>query len=66
MISFLVFALLVVLACIIIIYVAELLIGLLPGPPAHIATIVRAVIILIALLVILERALPLLGQPRLL
>jgi hypothetical protein len=51
---------------VVLIYVLDLLLGMLPGAPVNLRTIVRIVIVLIALLVILERALPLLGQPRLL
>jgi hypothetical protein len=65
MIALLIFALLVVLVCVVLIYVFELLIGLLPGAPAHLRTIVRVIIVLIGLLLIIDRALPLLGAPRL-
>lgn len=62
MISFLIFALVVVLVALVVIYICDLLIGMLPNAPAQMKLLVRAIIVLIALLVILERALPLLGH----
>lgn len=66
MIAFLIFCLIVLVVVVVLIYVFDLLIGLLPGAPAHLSTIFRIIIVLIGLLLILDRALPLLGSSRLL
>lgn len=60
LISFLIFALLVCLVAVVVIWVAQTVIAML-GAPANISTIVRLIVILIALLVIMNRALPFIG-----
>jgi hypothetical protein len=66
MLSFLVFALIVILIAAVLIYITDLLLGMWPGHPPNIQTIIRIIIVLIALISILQRALPLLGSPGLL
>lgn len=65
MIALLIYVLLVLLVAVVLIYVVDLLIGMLPGGPPHLQTILRIVIVLIALLMIIDRALPLMGEPGL-
>ena len=60
LISFLIFALLVCLVAVIVIWVMQTVLGMLTVP-ANVSTIARMIIILIALLVIINRALPLIG-----
>lgn len=66
MISFLIFALIVILVACVVIYVCDLLIGMLPGVPSQLGMIIRIVVILVALLAILQRGLPMIGEGRLL
>lgn len=65
MIGFLIFTLIVILAAVILIYCADLLLAHWSGVPALVPTLVRVIIILVALLVILQRGLPLVGGPSL-
>jgi hypothetical protein len=66
MIGFLIFAIIVIIMAVVIDYVIGLLLSMLPGLPAQIHTLVRIVIVLIALLAILQRGLPLIGYGSLL
>lgn len=66
MLGFLIFALIVILAAMVVIYCCDLLLGMLRNIPPQVPTIVRIIIILIALVAILQRGLPLVGSPSLL
>ncbi len=62
MIAFLIYALIVCLVAFVIIYICDLLVSMLPSPPAAIGGIIRIIVILVALLLILQKGLPLIGQ----
>jgi hypothetical protein len=56
-----IFALIVLLCVIVLVWVADMLLGMIPNKPAHLQTLVRVIIVLVGLFVILRRALPALG-----
>lgn len=60
LIAFLIFALLVCLVAVVVIWVMQTVLAML-DVPANVLTVARMIIILIALLVIVNRALPLIG-----
>lgn len=59
-ISFLIFVLLVALAAVVIAWVVQTCLAMI-GAPGNVNTIAKMIIVLIALLVIMQRALPLIG-----
>ncbi len=60
LIGFLIFILLVALVCVIVDYVVGLVLGMI-GAPGNVRLIARAIIMLLALLIIVNKALPFIG-----
>lgn len=56
-----IFALVVLLVVVVLVWVADMLLGMVSNKPAHLQTLVRVIIVLVGLFVILRRALPALG-----